>query len=121
MEGLSMSCLGRMNVFIDIIEPIIKKDKEGFSREVDKIVASVRAYKEDRHGSTKWVNMASFSESSTLFSFRKIPGINVDTYHVIVCDTRRYKITSVEDVGGRGMYIEVLADKVVAKDEKHSF
>ena len=108
-----MSSLGRMNVFIDIIEPVIIKDKDGFSRESDKIIASVRAYKEDRHGSTRWVNMASFSESSTLFRFRKIPGINVDTYHIIVCDTGRYKITSTEDVAGRGMYIEVLADKMV--------
>ena len=73
-----MSSLGRMNVFIDIIEPII-----GFSREVDKIIASVRAYKEDRHGSTKWVNMASFSDSTSLFQFRKIPGITIDTYHIV--------------------------------------
>ena len=115
-----MSSLGRMNVFIDIVEPIIQKDKEGFSREIDKIIASVRAYKEDRHGSTKWVNMASFSDSTSLFQFRKIPNIKIDTYHIIVCDSGRYKITSVEDIGGRGMYIEVLTEKVIPKNEKYS-
>lgn len=72
-----MSSLGRINVFIDIIELVIEKDKDGFSRETDKIIAaSVRAYEEDRHRSTRWVNMASFSEASTLFRLCEIPGIN---------------------------------------------
>ena len=47
-----MSSFGRMNVFIDIIGPVIEKDKDVFSRDTNKIIASVRAYKEDRHGST---------------------------------------------------------------------
>ena len=43
-----------------------------------------------------------------------IPGIAITTDHIIVCDGGRYNITSVEDVKGRGMYIEVLAKKVEA-------
>jgi hypothetical protein len=31
---------------------------------------------------------------------------------VIVCEYGRYQILSVEDVRGRGMYIEVLAEKL---------
>jgi hypothetical protein len=31
---------------------------------------------------------------------------------VIVCESGRFEITSVEDVKGRGMYIEVLAKEV---------
>ena len=80
----------------------------------DTIVASVRAYKEDRHGNEKWANRATFSEATALFCFRKIPDIPVSTKMVIACSDGRYEITSVEDVKGKGMYIEVLAKKVVA-------
>ena len=31
---------------------------------------------------------------------------------VLVCDTGRYRILSVEDVRGRGLYVEVLAEKL---------
>jgi hypothetical protein len=40
----------------------------------------------------------------------------VTTKMVIVDSDGRYEITSVEDVKGRGMYIEVLAKKVVASN-----
>ena len=32
----------------------------------------------------------------------------------LLCEGYRYDITSVEDVKGRGMYVEILAKKVVA-------
>ena len=41
---------GKMNSFIDIISPSIVTDTEGFSVKRDTILASVRAYREDRHG-----------------------------------------------------------------------
>ena len=101
-----------MNTFIDIISTVPIKDKEGFSIKGDNILASVCAYKEDRHGSERWTNMASFSTASSLFRFRKIPGFEVTTEMVIVCDDGRYQILSVEDVRSRGMYVEVLAEKI---------
>ena len=103
---------GKMNSFIDIV--VLKKDKdaEGFATTVYDAVASVRAYREGRHGSQRWANLAAFSEATDLFRFRVIPGQVVSTNHIIVCDGGRYNITSVEDVKGRGMYIEVLAKKV---------
>jgi hypothetical protein len=104
---------GKMSTFIDIISVETSKDSEGFSNTKDTIVASVRAYKEDRHGNEKWTNRAVFSEATALFCFRKIPDIEVTTNMVIVCCDGRYEITNVEDVKGRGMYIEAIAKKVV--------
>ena len=103
---------GKMNGFADIICVKRVKDSEGFSTTMDKILASVRVYREGRHGSQRWANLAAFSEATDLFRFRVIPGVEVTTDHIIVCDGGRYNITSVEDVKGRGMYLEVLAKKV---------
>ena len=111
LEGVIMS-YGKMNSFIDLIEKQTVKDAEGFSTETDVILASVRAYREGRHGNEKWANRAQFSEATDLFRFRCIPGITVTTGMVIVNGDGRFEITSVEDVKGRGMYIEVLAKEV---------
>ena len=81
---------------------------------VDEILASIRVYREGRHGSQRWANLSAFSEATDLFRFRTIPGVEITTDCIIVCDGGRYEITSVEDVKGRGMYIEVLAKKVVS-------
>ena len=103
---------GKMNTFIDLIHPIIRTDDEGFKQESDAIIASVRAYREGRHGSERWANRAAFTDATELFRFRCIPGVTVTTDMVIVCTDGRYQITSVEDVKGRGMYVEVLAKEV---------
>ena len=103
---------GKMNTFIDIIEKTAIKDSEGFSTETDNIVASVRAYQEGRHGNEKWANRAAFSEATDLFRFRCIPGVTITTSMVVVNGDGRFEIASVEDVKGRGMYIEVLAKEV---------
>lgn len=103
---------GKMNTFIEIVEKRFTKDDEGFKTETDVTVASVRAYREGRHGSRKWANMAAFSSATDLFRFRVIPGITVTTEMRILCDEHTFEITSVEDVKGRGMYLEVLAQEV---------
>jgi head-tail adaptor len=103
---------GKMDTFIDIISTVPIKDAEGFVTKSDNMLASVRAYKEDRHGSEKWTNMASFSNASSLFRFRIIPGFSVTTEMFIACEDGRYQILSVEDVRSRGMYLEVLAEKL---------
>ena len=105
---------GKMNVRISIVEETIGKDAEGFATKTDTIVVSVHAYREGRHGSQKWVNRAAFSEATDLFRFRTIPGLIVTTEHVILCDGERFEITSVEDVKGKKMYLEVLAKKMEA-------
>ena len=103
---------GRMNTLISIAQEEVTKDTEGFATKTDNILVSIHAYQEGRHGSQKWVNRAAFSEATDLFRLRAIPGLTVTTAHVILCGDARFSITSVEDVKGRGMYLEVLVKKV---------
>ena len=103
---------GKMNTFIDIIGNVTGKDAEGFRTQSDHIIASVRAYREGRHGNEKWANRAIFSEATDLFRFRKIPDVTVTAQMIIASSGGRFDITSVEDDKGRGMYIEVLAKEV---------
>ncbi len=105
---------GKMNTFIDLIEKKKVLDDEGFSKITDVVVASVRAYREGRHGSEKWANRSAFTDATDLFQFRVIPDVKVTTAMVLICEDGRYEITSVEDVKGRGMYVEVLAKEVVS-------
>ena len=108
--------LGKINTSIEIILIERTKDDEGFSRINDNILASIRAYKEERHASEKWANRALFSEASALFRFRKIPDVDITSKMAIDCSGDRYEIISIEDIKNRGMYIEVLAKKVVVSD-----
>ena len=103
---------GKMNTLISIAREVVTKDMEGFATKADQVLASVFAYQEGRHGSQKWVNRAAFSEATDLFRFRVIPGLTVTTANVILSGDDRFEIASVEDVKGRGMYLEVLAKKV---------
>lgn len=103
---------GRMNTFIDLVKKEVSVDAEGFKSEKEVTLASVRAYREGRHGSERWANMAAFSEATDLFRFRVIPGVSVTTDLALLCDGDRFEITSVEDVKGRGMYLEVLVQEV---------
>lgn len=104
--------IGKMNKFIEITQKQITLDDEGFQTETDVVLARVRAYREGRHGSEKWANRAAFSEATDLFRFRAIPGVKISTDMRILCDGSAFEITSVEDVKGRGMYVEALAKEV---------
>ena len=103
---------GKMNTFITIVEKQFTQDDEGFKTETDVTVAKVRAYREGRHGSEKWANMAAFSTATDLFRFRVIPGTEITTEMRILCGGHTFEIISVEDVKGRGMYLEVLGQEV---------
>ena len=103
---------GKMNTFITIVEKQFTQDDEGFSTETDVTIAEVRAYREGRHGSEKWANMATYSTATDLFRFRVIPNVTVTTEMRILCYGHIFEITSVEDVKGRGMYLEVLGQEV---------
>lgn len=105
---------GKMNTFIEL--GVFRKDvdQDGFATSVYERIAVVRAYREGRHGSQRWANLASFSEATDLFRFRVIPGVILTPDYTLLCCGETFDITSVEDVKGRGMYIEVLAKKVVA-------
>ena len=103
---------GKMNTFINIISINPTIDGEGFSTVGETLLASVRAYKEERHGNERWANMATFSTASSLFRFRKIPGLEINSEMIIVCADDRYRILSSEDVRGRRMYTEVLTERI---------
>lgn len=104
--------LGKMNVQIEIFSTVSVRDEEGFATEEEQLLTSMRAYKENRHGSEAWKNRASFSEASSLFRFRKPRGFELTTDLVIGCKDERYNILSVEDIKERGIYVEVLAEKI---------
>lgn len=106
---------GKMNTFIEIIDTISIKDNEGFSSKGEEIIASVRAYRDERHGSRKWANMAAYTKASATFQMRRIPDVVIEPGMLIRCDTGEYKALSVEII--MGFYIEVAAEKIkAAKD-----
>ena len=111
-QAVESMSFGKMNTQIQIMRKRVAIDDEGFQTETDVVVATVRAYREGRHGSEKWANRAAFSEATDLFRFRTIPGVKISTDMRLLCDGSAFEITSVEDVKGRGMYIEVLAKEV---------
>ncbi|MFA9398836.1 MAG: head-tail adaptor protein [Clostridiaceae bacterium] len=101
---------GKMNTFVDIIDRTQIKDSDGFSTQTDKIIASIRAFREEKHGSKKWANMAAFTTADAIFKFRKVPGIQVKSGMILTCDTGRYTVESSEVFNN--MYVEVIAVKV---------
>ena len=111
-QAVESMSFGKMNTQIQIMRKRVAIDDEGFQTETDVVVATVRAYREGRHGSEKWANRAAFSEATDLFRFRAIPGVKISTDMRLFCGGTVFEITSVEDVKGRGMYIEVLAKEV---------
>ena len=111
-QAVESMSFGKMNTQIQITQKQITLDGEGFQTESDVVIADVRAYREGRHGSEKWANRAAFSEATDLFRFRTIPGVKITTDMRLLCGDSVFEITSVENVKGRGMYIEVLAKEV---------
>ena len=111
-QAVESMSFGKMNTQIQITRKRVTIDDEGFQTESDVVVATVRAYREGRHGSEKWANRAAFSEATDLFRFRAIPRVRISTDMRLLCDGSVFEITSVEDVKGRGMYIEVLCKEV---------
>ena len=108
--------LGLMNKKAKICILARNIDSMGFSFETEAVLAEVKVFVEGRHGSERWANWAAFSEATDLFKFRKIPSLEVTTKHYLIFNDIRYDILSVENVKGRGMYIEVLAKKVEASN-----
>ena len=100
---------GKMNSLIDIISAEPVKDTDGFVNHGDTVLASVRAYFEQKNSTEKWRNMSQSSEVNALFRLRVVPDLELNNRHIIACEGKRYNIFSVENVKGRGMYLEVLA------------
>lgn len=108
--------LGRMNKSISIVSKTITTDTEGFQTETTTTLGTMMAYIENRHGSTAWANRAAFTNATDLFIIR-VPGFEVDTSQAILMDGKQWEITSVENVKGRGMYLEILGRLVIPSGE----
>lgn len=102
----------KLKHFVELFRVENGTDAEGFPLKQDTLLASVRAYREDRYGSETWKNRSLFSKATVLFRIRKIPEIMLDNRCVVVTDDGRYNILSVEDIRHKGMYWEILAEKV---------
>ena len=101
-----MASLGSMRTTVDLIQPVVVRDKAGFTSTRDEIRATVRAYVETRHASAAWVNRAAYTKADLLFRIRAIPGLPVTADMEITGPDGRYLIDSVEQIG---RYVEILA------------
>lgn len=101
-----------MHTYINFFLKQQVTDEEGFKSETEVWLKSVRAYREGRHGSERWANRASFTDATDLFRFRAAPDFRPTTDMFIEYKNERFEITSIEDIKGRGMYIEILARQV---------
>lgn len=105
-----------MNTVITIIHLSFDKDEDGFSKTGETVLASVRAYKENRNSTEKWTNRAVLQDASAIFRFRFIPGVEVTTDMVIDCFDGRYNITSVENVRDKNRYLEIVGKREAARN-----
>ena len=101
--------IGDLNTPIQILRLRFGRDRDGFQTVSDDIIACVRAKVEVRNATEKWSNRAVLREASAVFTFRRIPHIDIATDMVIVCGADRYNIVSVENVRGRNLYTQVVA------------
>lgn len=101
-----MASLGSMRTTIDLIIPVVVRDKAGFTTTRDEVRATVRAQIEVRHASSAWVNRAAYTKADVIFRIRTIPGLSVTTNMEISGPDRRYVIDAVEVIG---RYVEILA------------
>ena len=110
---------GKMNTPITISEAEVVTDASGFQETHYLPIATTRAFVEARHATSAWVNRAAFSKATHLFRLRMIPGLEMISGLVIESSGKRYTVESVEDVRGRGRYLEVLAKLVEPQGTGH--
>lgn len=103
---------GKMKEVIEIVETKSIKDKDGFSSIQETVLVKVKAYKETKHGNEKWANLSVFSTATVLFRVRKVPNLEITSKMVVLHQNARHQILSVEDIRDKGMYLEILAEKV---------
>ena len=101
---------GKMNLLIEIKDSTLTKDSDGFSNKEESLILKTRAYKDERHGSRKWANMAAFTKANATFQLRQDPNVTIAPGMMIYCDEGAYKIVSVEVI--RGLYLELAAEKM---------
>jgi len=96
---------GKMRTTIDILTVTRTVDSSGFAVENMVVIFTTRAYFEQRGGSKSWANLASFSDATALFRFRK-GNVLVDITNRIQHGDDIYIITDLQEIGN--MYYEAL-------------
>lgn len=109
--------LGEMTRQVTLVVPAVTHDAYGFPTATLQTVATIRAYREGRHGSEDWRNRAAFTDATDLYRFRAIPGQEITTDMVIIDGSDKMEITSVELLRGHGLYVEVLTKVVKPSGE----
>ncbi len=88
-------------------------DSDGFSKTVESVVAeNIRCYREGRHGTERWVNLSTFSNVTDLFRIRTDPSVQITPSDILYCGGEHFRIFSVENIRGKGMYTEILAERM---------
>ena len=118
MEGVKMS-YGKMTTPITFYKRQKDTDPEGFLITEKYPLLRIRAYREDRHGSEGWKNRAAYTTATTLFRIRKTPCFTYSTDHFIVCGDEQFEIVSIENVKVKGMYMEILAERIEPDGKMH--
>lgn len=108
--------VGLLREHITIHQPIIATDSAGFTTRELVEVARVQAYVEQRRATSAWVNRAAYTNATTLFRIRTIPGITLDERVVITWRGQVFEVDSMEDL--RGRYVEILARRTTPDGHK---
>lgn len=103
---------GKMNTRIEIIKKTHSTDEDGFAVNSDAVLATIKAYREQRGATEFWENRAVFSKATDLFQLRIIPNLEITSDMLIHCDGSEFEILSVDCLSGKGMYIEILGCEV---------
>lgn len=103
-----MSYIADMRTPARIIEPTYGKDREGFPTYSDTTVADVLCRMEVKNATEKWTLRADLRDANAIITFRAIPGVTVTRFMLVRIGDDLYEITNVENVRGRGMYIQLI-------------
>ena len=98
---------GKMNKTITIFAPTYLKDKDAFTTTILTPVVTRRAYVEYKNLTERWANKSILKDAECVITFRFIDGITNDC--AIKIDEQMFDIISVENVRGKGFYIQVVA------------
>lgn len=107
-----------MRDFATFYRPQTVKNAASFATTEQVFQAKVRAYIEPRHASAAWVNRAAYTNATHLLRIRTIPGLEISTDMVVETKYGLFAIDTIEDVKGRGRYLEILAHEVVKEGSR---
>ena len=75
--------LGKFTGSVTILKKTLDKDEDGFATQSETSVATVRCYHEGRDASTRWANLAAFTEVTDLFQIQVIPDVELSRAYVL--------------------------------------